>query len=112
MPAAPGLGPGQRQSARLSAQTSLREPKRQREGYEWREGWSSSRTAAAHDFVRETAASASHWCHTHHGEKAMGGDGLRPLPLIGLAELERLFVDKQHRLAAAAFALIRIRLRL
>jgi len=47
MPAAPGLGTGRRQSARLSAQTSLREPKRQREGYEWREGWSSSETAAA-----------------------------------------------------------------
>ena len=35
----------------------------------------------------------------------MGGDDLRPLPLIGSAEHERLFVE-QHRVAATAFALI------
>ena len=42
----------------------------------------------------------------------MGGDDLRPLPLIGSAEYERLFIEQHRVAAAAAFALIRIGLRL
>ena len=58
------------------------------------------KTAAAHDFVHETAASASRWCQT------MGRHGVRPSSSKHLPEFERLFVRKQHDVAAAAFVAV------